>query len=107
MPLATHILKTEIGFWDDINEGRKTFEIRRDDREPKFTVGDTLILLRGSCMSFEQDSTFLIATVSYCMRGIQASKYGVMDDYCVLGLTDVWEYDFLDLVTKSEKQPDD
>lgn len=88
---SIHILKTEIGYWDDINESRKTFELRRDDREPKFTVGDTLILIRGTESSLDMTASLLTADVCYVLRGIEAVKYGVCDGWCVLGLDNVWE----------------
>ena len=39
---TTHDLKCVPPFFDDVLEGRKTFEIRKNDRD--YRVGDTLIL---------------------------------------------------------------
>jgi len=42
----THRLKTERQHWDAINDGRKTAELRLNDRD--YRVGDQLILERGT-----------------------------------------------------------
>jgi len=39
-----HELKTDIRFWPAVDAGTKTFEVRKDDREGGFQVGDLLIL---------------------------------------------------------------
>jgi len=40
--MKIHYLKTSAQYWKDVQEGRKKFEIRVNDRD--FVVGDTLIL---------------------------------------------------------------
>lgn len=37
-----HALKTDIGYFDEVNEGYKTFEVRKNDRP--FTPGDNILL---------------------------------------------------------------
>jgi hypothetical protein len=37
-----HVLKTWPEFYDAIQRGGKNFELRRDDREPRYAVGDVL-----------------------------------------------------------------
>ncbi|MEH2000388.1 MAG: ASCH/PUA domain-containing protein [Nostoc sp.] len=41
--MATHNLKTWIPFYQDVIDGRKTFELRKNDRD--YQVGDTLTLI--------------------------------------------------------------
>ena len=41
---SEHILKTWADYWDAIDRGEKTFQVRRDDRG--FQKGDVLILRR-------------------------------------------------------------
>jgi ASC-1-like (ASCH) protein len=41
-----HHLKTDPVPFDDVADGFKRFEIRTDDREPRFAVGDILVLHR-------------------------------------------------------------
>lgn len=42
--MGEHILKTLPQYWDAVERGEKTFEIRRDDRG--FQRGDTVVLRR-------------------------------------------------------------
>ncbi|MEO0859200.1 MAG: DUF3850 domain-containing protein [Pseudomonadota bacterium] len=42
--MAEHILKTWPEYWDAVQRGDKTFEVRKDDRG--YAVGDVLILQR-------------------------------------------------------------
>lgn len=37
-----HFLKTWPPYWEEVDAGRKTFEVRRDDRD--YRVGDMLVL---------------------------------------------------------------
>lgn len=41
---ATHELKTWPDLFEDVVSGKKRFDVRRNDRTPKFTVGDELLL---------------------------------------------------------------
>ena len=42
--MKTHRLKTWIAYYDEVAAGRKTFEIRENDRD--YAVGDHLVLMR-------------------------------------------------------------
>lgn len=39
-----HHLKIQKKFFNPILSGKKRFEVRKDDRTPRFSVGDTLLL---------------------------------------------------------------
>jgi hypothetical protein len=41
-----HHLKTWAPYWDEVRADRKLHELRKDDREPRFEVGDVLELER-------------------------------------------------------------
>jgi len=81
---VTHLLKTWPVFFNAIRDGRKTFEIRLDDRG--FSVGDTLILrkwepadLEWTCPR-EQE----IRKVTYILRDTDYA--GIVPGYVVMGL---------------------
>lgn len=93
-----HELKTWPEFWDAVDRGEKTFEVRRDDRG--FQVGDTLWLHRWQPEHGCQDGGFhsdrdgkkpwihnsypavIAVSVTYKMPG---GRFGVDPSFCVLG----------------------
>jgi hypothetical protein len=84
-----HTLKTRAPYWHAVKEGRKTFEVRRDDRG--FQCGDTLELVlldeeRPSLPAFP--NRVLIATVQYVLPG---GQFGIQPGYVVMGLSHVRE----------------
>ena len=70
----THVLKIEPQFLNDILDGTKTFEIRKNDRD--FHVGDVLRLcdLNRTVEAF----------VCYMLENAQ--EYGLMDGYVIMGI---------------------
>jgi predicted RNA-binding protein with PUA-like domain len=75
-----HKLKTLTIYFNEVWNGNKNFELRRDDR--KFNIGDTLILydsngikLLGRYASFK---------ITYILR--DCKKYGLQEGYAILGL---------------------
>lgn len=66
--MATHDLKTIQPYFDDLASGRKTFEVRRNDRA--FQAGDTVILReynpRGNCSSRHDEPSGLLAISDRC-----------------------------------------
>jgi hypothetical protein len=87
-----HDLKTWPEFFDAVDRGEKTFEVRRDDRG--FQVGDTLVLERwqpagdgsGSYVDREGIRTprpaRIDVRVTYKLAG---GRFGIDPNYCVLG----------------------
>lgn len=70
----THRLKTQEPFWSDVAAGRKTFEVRVNDRD--FRVGDSLVLVSletGACC---------LRLVTYMVDGPPFLPAGL----CVLGI---------------------
>ncbi len=65
-----------------IDDERKTFEVRVDDRDPPFKVGDTLIL-RHDRRGVPQ---VIARNVTYVLRGAAAERYGVMRGYCIMSI---------------------
>ncbi|EAF8203415.1 TPA: DUF3850 domain-containing protein [Listeria monocytogenes] len=70
-----HELKTMREYFAAVAEGRKTFEIRKNDRD--FKVGDYLLL-----KDFEETYTGWVALV----KVIYITNYEQKNDYVVLGI---------------------
>lgn len=77
-----HELKILPKWFEDVAHQKKTFEIRKNDRD--YNVGDTLILkewCRGKYTGRE-----IKRTVSYIYYG--DGTYGLSDDYVVMAMLD-------------------
>lgn len=79
-----HILKTDPLYWDAIAEGRKSFEVRFDDRG--FDVGDTLELMRIDRLDISSSYDGLDRLYSKIIFILRGGQYGIADGYCVLQL---------------------
>lgn len=84
--MATHELKTVPPYFQEVLDGKKPFEIRKNDRD--FKVGDTLRLREYrpvDSLSVETGYTGreLDAEVTYVL---QSEVFGLKDGYCVLGI---------------------
>lgn len=78
---TTHRLKTWKPYFDDIVQGRKTFEVRRLDRD--FRVGDTLELLETEPSGTPYTGREADVLVTYMLPG---GTFGIEDGCCVLGI---------------------
>jgi ASC-1-like (ASCH) protein len=77
----THTLKILPEYYRAVMDGRKTFEVRKNDRD--FRVGDTLSLEQYDP---ELDRTFgvpLHLKVTYVLKG---GQFGIEEGYCVMGV---------------------
>jgi len=83
-----HVLKTLDLYFDAIERGEKTFEVRLNDRA--FQTGDILDLCR-----YEKGSYGLVPTrplrtirkrITYLLQG---GQFGIEPRHCVMGLGDV------------------
>ena len=87
-----HELKTWMPFYEDVLSGRKSFEVRKNDRG--FRVGDVLRLrewdrdheLAHSPSDFHYTGRSLRRTVAYVLTG---ENWGIKDGFAVLGLGEV------------------
>ena len=85
--MTTHDLKLHKRWFNDVANGIKTFEIRKDDRGYK--VGDSLILREWEEI-IGYSSFAVLAEVTYIIRHKDFSA-GINEGYCVMGIkvTDV------------------
>lgn len=83
----THYLKTLPEYFEDVLSGKKSFEVRKDDRNPKFAPGDKLIL---------QEYMKTSETGVYTGRVIHADVLLVLrgeycrDGYCIMSIVPVF-----------------
>lgn len=78
-----HKLKTIQPYFDDIVSGKKTFEVRKDDRN--FKVGDRLDLFEGDAsLEYLHGRNHIHRYISYKLNG---GNFGIEEGYCVLGLS--------------------
>ena len=83
--MKIHKLKTLQPYFDEVLKGRKTFELRKDDRN--FQVGDRLDLFEGDeqvdDISQRKNQNHIHRFVTYKLEG---GKFGLEEGYCILGL---------------------
>lgn len=75
-----HELKILPQFYNAVASHRKTFEIRKDDRD--YQVGDRILLREFDGENYTNHQTRRIIT--YILR--DAKEYGLSDGYCILGI---------------------
>ncbi len=75
-----HELKTLPEYWDALNSGAKTFEVRKNDSD--FKVGDTLRLFRGVSREW-MEREYLDRKVTYILNG---GQFGIEPGFVVMGL---------------------
>lgn len=86
MKNEVHFLKTWAEFFAASMEGVKKFEVRKNDREGGFKVGDILILQEffpPPLFSGHYSGRCLARTVTYVFPG---GQFGLDPDYVVLGV---------------------
>lgn len=84
----THELKTWPIYFEAIWDGRKTFELRRNDRN--YRTGDRLVLHEYDPEREMYLGRVIIAAVTYKMVG---GVFGLDMDYCVMGLQIIGQTD--------------
>lgn len=82
-----HELKILPQFYNGIASHKKTFEIRKDDRD--YQEGDRILLREFDGENYTGHQTRRIIT--YILRN--AKEYGLADGYCILGIQPIgWDY---------------
>lgn len=77
--MTTHRLKTLHHMWEAIADGRKTFEVRENDRG--YQAGDKLILERTE--PGKTSNQVIYKTVTYVLSG-----WGLKNGHVALGLSE-------------------
>ena len=82
-----HELKILPQFYNGIASHKKTFEIRKDDRD--YQEGDRIVLREFDGQEYTGRKTRRVIT--YVLR--DAKKYGLADGFCILGIQPIgWDY---------------
>lgn len=79
--MATHNLKCWPEFYVEVRSGRKTFEVRKDDRG--FKVGDVLILECWDPVAKDYTGDFFPVRVNYILPG---GSFGVLPGFVVMSI---------------------
>lgn len=79
--MKEHKLKTWIPYYQEVKNGNKTFEIRKNDRD--FEVGDILILEEWNHDTQTYTGNFIYKKVKYITQG---GKFGIEEGYVVMSL---------------------
>lgn len=81
--VAQHELKTRCEYFQAVFDGKKPFEVRKDDRN--YQTGDWLMLREWDHGRCEYTGMWLQCYVTYKLAG---GAFGVEEGYCVLGLSE-------------------
>jgi len=76
-----HYLKTWPEYFEAVQSGRKTFEIRRNDRD--YQVGDTLVLVEWCPIKKAYTGQTIEKTITYI------TNFAQVEDYVVMGIADL------------------
>lgn len=81
--MKVHELKITSEFFEAVKDGRKKFEIRKNDRN--YNVGDILVLLEYDKYYEAFTGEKITVEISYM------TDYAQQDGYVVLGIEEIWE----------------
>ncbi len=79
-----HELKTWKEYFQLMESGDKSFELRKDDRN--FKIEDELLLMEYDKETEKYSGRKLSFKISYILRGSDAEDFGLKEGYCILGL---------------------
>ena len=83
-----HELKTWSKYFDEVFMGRKTFEVRKNDRD--FKVGDIITLIEGDLWGDYPEGNRWFPTGRKLSRRITAilhgGQFGIEEGYCVMAI---------------------
>lgn len=88
--MTTHSLKTWPGYFDDLASGKKTFELRLNDRD--FKVGDTLLLhcwCPATGKYVKSREGFVLTLVRDVTHILHGGRFGLEEGYIVMSLKEI------------------
>lgn len=88
--MTTHSIKTWMPFYQDILDGKKPFEFRKNDRN--YSVGDEVVMHEYDDQLEEFSGRQLYCTITYLLVG---PNFGIPEGYCVFGFHTNQQGDFL------------
>lgn len=77
-----HSLKILPEYFAAVKDGKKTFELRKDDRG--YAAGDTLVLMEWTTDLQAYTGRLISREVTYVLR--DAEQFGLAPGYCILGI---------------------
>ena len=75
--MGIHILKTVQPFFDEVEKGTKTFELRRNDRD--FQVGDEVYLQEYDMLHNSFSGKMVKVLITYILE----NRVGLDDSFCI------------------------
>lgn len=79
--MKLHILKIEYEYYKEVQLHRKTFELRKNDRD--YQVGDLIHFVNTNGKEFESGDHSVFRIV-YILEDVP--EYGLDKDYCILAI---------------------
>lgn len=79
--MKLHILKIKYEYLIDVEFGRKTFELRKNDRD--YQVGDLIHFVDVNGHE-KKNNTYNVYIIDYILKDVP--EYGLDKDYCILGI---------------------
>lgn len=76
-----HELKTWPQYFEAVVEGRKTFELRKNDRN--FQIGDFLLLKQYLPKTDKYSGEEVVCKITYMLTG---GQFGLEEGHCILGI---------------------
>lgn len=95
----THELKILPQYFEDVANGKKNFELRKNDRN--YQVGDILLLREwrpANYPSSDYTGRYVVRIIEYVFKG---GAYGLSKEYCILGIKQPENDDIISDSTKN------
>lgn len=95
--MKLHELKIKRSYFEDIIAGRKTFEVRKNDRDFqegdlvcfKVVDEDTAPATIRDCFKRALVDPYKVFRITYVLKNVP--EYGLNEDYCIFGIAEMKE----------------